>query len=163
MPYQSTGRQHLPAPRRQWNHRLHHRRPTTNPQPRSRCQRAPNTGPARRAPAMAGSKTKTVAVGRQNPVKFAGHRNDSRTKTPLASNRMMLHQRRCTATFQPTGREPPRLTKRLCVPPAQEFGHFTSVCHRPNGRRRETENRPPYPKGIQATYQGPSAAIFAVQ
>ena len=46
----------------------------------------------------------------------------------------MLHQRRCTATFQPTGREPPRLTKRLCVPPAQEFGHFTSVCHRPNGR-----------------------------
>ena len=43
------------------------------------------------------------------------------------------------------------------MPPAQGFGHPTSVCHRPNGRRRGTENRPPYPPGIQATHQGQTA------
>ena len=37
---------------------------------------------------------------------------------------------------------PSGLAKRLCVPPAQEFGHFTSFCHRHDGRRRENESRP---------------------
>ena len=47
---------------------------------------------------------------------------------------MMLRQSQCAARFQPQGREHPRLAKRLCVPPAQGFGAFPCVCHRPKGR-----------------------------
>ena len=73
--------------------------------------------------------------------------------------------RGAVGSFQSSRRRktPSGLAKGPSVAPAQEFGHFTSVSHRPNGRRRKNENRPPYPQGIQATYQGPSAAIFAVQ
>ena len=44
--------------------------------------------------------------------------NPPRTRLS-ASNRMMLHQRRCEARFQPQGREGTcGLAKRLCVPPS---------------------------------------------
>ena len=42
--YWSTGQQHLPAPRRQWNHRLHHQRRL----PTSRQQRASRQNESRR-------------------------------------------------------------------------------------------------------------------
>ena len=48
----------------------------------------------------------TVAAGRRNPVKFAGHRSwffdDSRTKTTeLATNHTKLRQNRCRPVFRP--------------------------------------------------------------
>ena len=71
---------------------------------------------------------------RRNKLTSLLHRNSPRTRL-LASNRMMLHQSRCTATFQPQGRKPSGSTQGLSVPPAQTFGASTRVCHRPYGRR----------------------------
>ena len=34
---------------------------------------------------------------------------------------------------------------------AQQSGHPTSVCYRPNGRRKETASRLPYPQDKQRT------------
>ena len=50
----------------------------------------------------------------------------------------------------------------LSMAPAQELWPSIGICHRPNGRRRETESRLPYPPGNQATHQGPAAALVAV-
>ena len=85
-------------------------------------------------------------------------------KPQPASNRVPLHQRRyrLVSILKAGGGNPSGLAKRLCVSLAQGLGHPTNVCHRPNGRRRETESRLPYPQGNQATQQGPSAAPVAV-
>ena len=61
------------------------------------------------------------------------HQNSPRTRL-LASNQMMLHQRRCRLVSILKAENHPRLAKRLCVPPAQGFGAFPCVCHRPKGR-----------------------------
>ena len=47
--------------------------------------------------------------------------------------RMMLHQSRTEARFQPQGRKPSGLAKGLCVAPAQGFVAFPEVCHWTNG------------------------------
>ena len=83
-------------------------------------------------------------------------------KPQPASNRVPLHQRRYRLVSILKAGNPSGLAKRLCVSLAQGLGHPTNVCHRPNGRRRETESRLPYPQGNQATQQGPSAAPVAV-
>ena len=62
---------------------------------------------------------------RHNSLASRVHQNSPRTWL-LASNRMMLNQSRCVARFQPQGRGggSSGLAKRLCVPPAQGFGHL---------------------------------------
>ena len=65
---------------------------------------------------------------RRNSLTSRVHQNSPRTRL-LASNRMMLHQRRCRLV--PSSKaNASGLAKGVCVPTAQEFGYFTSVCHR---------------------------------
>ena len=66
---------------------------------------------------------------RSNSLASRVRQNSPRTRL-LASNHMMLHQRRCAARSRLQGRKPSGLAKGVCVPTAQEFGYFTSACHR---------------------------------
>ena len=51
----------------------------------------------------------------------------------------------------PKAEKPYEPAKRFCVSPAQGFGHPTSGCHRPNGRRKETASRLTHPQDKQRT------------
>ena len=64
------------------------------------------------------------------------HQNSPRTRL-LASKPRRSCTRGAVGSFQSSRqRSHPRLAKRLCVPPAQGFGAFPCVCHRPQGRLR---------------------------
>ena len=83
-------------------------------------------------------ETHTMTKPKDEPATGPAHH----AKLQSSSNRMMLHQRRCAALLQPQGRKPYGLAKRPCVPTAQEFRASTTICHRPYGRRWETERYP---------------------
>ena len=99
------------------------------------CQKSmPSRRPATGGARLMAAGRNAVTCHSSNTLASLLHRNSPRTRL-LASNHMMLHQRRTEARFQPQGRKPSGSTQGLSVPPAQTFGASTCVCHRPYGRR----------------------------
>ena len=70
----------------------------------------------------------------EKPATRVPSRPETASRCARAAEGSVLTQRQRRMPYEPA--------KRLCVAPAQEFGAFTCICHRPYGRRWETERYP---------------------
>ena len=73
-------------------------------------------------------------------------------KTPAGQQPCAAHQRRCMLGSSLKVRKPTKDSPRGSPwPQRKNLGTPPSVCHRPNGRRKETASRLPYPQDKQRT------------